>query len=132
MNIEALLSSKNNEWYTPEHIIEAAREVMGAIDLDPASSAEANKTVRATRYYTKEENGLMHKWPGRVWLNPPYGFTSGKSNQAIWSRRLISQHEQGIATEAILLVNAATSEKWFHPLYHYRICFVQGRIRFST
>ena len=132
-DITALLSSKNNEWYTPEKFIEAAREVMGGIDLDPASCAHANEMVKAARYYTKEDNGLMHSWPGRVWCNPPYGLTNGKSNQAIWSRRLISQYEQGITSEAILLVNASTSESWFQRLLNgYLVCFLRGRINFST
>src|SRR5689334_4639149 len=114
-NIDALLSNESEEWYTPPVYIEAARKVMGKIDLDPASCAKAQRTVKATKYYSLErgENGLMLPWPGRLWVNPPYCKVSGKSNQEIWSSRLISQYVAGITTEAILLVNASTETVWF-------------------
>ena len=39
--------SGNFEYYTPPFIVEAARAVLGTIDLDPASSRQANLVVRA-------------------------------------------------------------------------------------
>src|SRR5262249_7627129 len=64
----------DTEWSPPPDLLEAAREVMGGIDLDPASSdrQQAQATVKAARYFTVENSGLEQPWLGRVWLNPPY------------------------------------------------------------
>ena len=66
-------SSETNEHYTPREYPDAAREVMGAIDLDPASSEQANALIRSTDYFTAVDNGFVRHWHGRVWLNPPGG-----------------------------------------------------------
>lgn len=76
--VNARHTSKHAEHYTPPKVIDAARRVMGAIDLDPASSARANRVVGAARIYTSEENGFEASWdqflnPSRVFLNPPGG-----------------------------------------------------------
>lgn len=126
----ALLTSETNEWFTPPKYVEMARELMGGIDLDPASNPYANERVQATTFYDIQTNGLDKEWHGRVWLNPPYGRDEGGSNQEAWSRRLIEQFEAGITKEAVLLVNANTEAKWFQPLYNYPICFTNHRIRF--
>ncbi len=130
----ALLSSESNEWYTPADYVDAARDLMGGIDLDPASCEQANRIVRAARFFTAADDGLKQPWRGRVWLNPPYGRSdeSNESNQGLWSARLGAEVDSGNVSEAVLLVNAVTDRAWFKPLWRRGICFVDKRIRFYS
>lgn len=130
--LTALQSCESNEWFTPAQYVDAARELMRGIDIDPASNATANEVIKATMYYGIDSNGFDKPWHGRVWLNPPYGRDLAGSNQDAWSRRLLGQYKAGVTTEAILLVNANTEAKWFQPLYDYLICLTNHRIKFYT
>lgn len=119
-------NSGENEWYTPPDYIEAAREVMGSIDLDPASCETAQGNVKAKRYYTADDDGLSQKWTGNVWLNPPY------------SKDLIGEFAGKVVAEAsrlkqaVVLVNNATDTAWFHQLASVAsaICLLRGRVKF--
>ncbi len=115
-----------NEWYTPSEFVEAARETMGSIDLDPASCKRAQATVRATKYYSLENDGLTQQWSGNVWMNPPYskGMVSRFAEKFVDSMTEIKQ--------AVVLVNNATETEWFQLFArHCRcICFPASRIRF--
>jgi phage N-6-adenine-methyltransferase len=124
---QRLGQSDQNDWRTPRKFLEAARSVMGEIDLDPASSAEANETVKASTFYTEADNGLEKPWKGRVWLNPPYG-----GDARLFVERLLREYQVGNVTTACLLVNSHPTEtKWFQVLFAHPICFVHGRIDFG-
>jgi hypothetical protein len=68
-------SSETDEHYTPQAIVESAREALGGIDLDPASCPEANECVRAAHIFDRGQNGFQREWRGRVFLNPPGGLS---------------------------------------------------------
>lgn len=127
-----LHSSDSNEWYTPARYADLAKKVMGDIDLDPASCIAANQSIQAKRIFDIEDDGFSRNWSGRVWLNPPYGRGEDGSNQAAWSKKLIDEYKAGRVTEGMLLVNAATGNKWFADLWEFPICFVDHRIRFIS
>jgi hypothetical protein len=78
--IDPQLSSKSEDWYTHAEIIALVHELF-PIDLDPMSCYEANKVVQAKGYYTKEDDGLLYPWEGRVLLNPPWGRQLGICGQ---------------------------------------------------
>ncbi len=123
--------SGNSEWFTPPFIIEAAREVMGRIDLDPASCEEANAIVKAERYYNEIENGLLMSWYsetlGRtLWLNHPFN----RKTNGDWIEKLVSGFRYGYFGQACCITYAATSEEWFRPLLAYPQCFLHGRTNY--
>jgi DNA N-6-adenine-methyltransferase Dam len=128
-NIQHLTASNSDEWYTPACYIEAARRVLGQIDLDPASSEVANGIVKAVKFYDRSQNGLLYDWPGRVFLNPPY---RRDNIQADFINKLVVQYRRGITTAAILLMGNRTETDWFQPLWDYPICFTDHRIKFYS
>lgn len=112
------------EYYTPSWIIEAARLVMGSIDLDPASSAKANETVKACKYYSID--GLQYSWYGNIWLNHPFNKLANK----YWIWHLICEFERRNVKQACCITYASTSEKWFQPLMDYSQCYFYKRVNY--
>lgn len=92
--LSAQISCKSAEHYTPARFVEAARYVLGDIDLDPASSPVANETVRAVRFYTAADDGLAQPWHGRVFVNPP-GDKRGQLVKAFWRRSCMHARDPG-------------------------------------
>ena len=119
----------NVEWYTPPDVIEAAREAMGGIDVDPASNDMAQGWIRAGVYYTRETDGLRHPWMGSVWLNPPFKADVIRP----FAEKLMLEWAQGRTTQACWLSPTnAMDTLWFHKLMARAsgLCVLQGRVKF--
>src|SRR3990167_1010279 len=121
-------NSGENEWYTPKNYIDAAKQVMGSIDLDPASSAKANEIVQANKYYSKDDNGLTQEWAGNIWLNPPYS----QPLISDFSKTIVDKFLKREITQACILVNNATDTNWFQRMLNVAsaVCFIKGRVKF--
>jgi len=126
-NVHVSNNSGENEWYTPAEYINAARKVMGTIDIDPASSEMANKTVKARKFYTAQDDGLTKEWHGKLWMNPPYSGELIKKFVAKYSEHIGQDVDEGI-----VLVNNATETAWFQQLVSVSsaIVFPNSRIKF--
>lgn len=107
-----------DEWYTPRGIIKA----LGPFDLDPCSP-RVRLFDTARRYYTKDDDGLLQDWFGRVWLNPPY-------SEPMLTRFVtkLADHGDGVA----LLFNRLDT-KLFHDVIFPRadsLFFLRDRVYF--
>ena len=106
--VQRLLSSESNEWYTPPHLIELVKIVLGNVDLDPASNSKAQEWIQATQFYTIQDDGFSQAWEGKVFLNPPYGQRKLKASPpnygaSAWLEKLVSEYDRGNVSEAIAL-----------------------------
>jgi hypothetical protein len=126
-------SSKTNEHYGPRWLTDGAHELMGGIDLDPASCEEANKIVRATTFYALPQDGRRLPYFGKVYNNPPGGSCEwpgplprnrkrDHSSPALWWAILAHWWERGIVDQAIFVIfnletlRYATGYPVLHPL----------------
>ncbi|ENM3832850.1 hypothetical protein LH205_003236 [Vibrio cholerae] len=148
-------SSGDTEYYTPLEWVEPARQVMGSIELDPASSHIANQTVKAERFFTIDDDGLSRPWTAQtLWMNHPFhrgekacpaDHTKCKKITCIkrgyhidkdipsnndWINKFIAEYEAGHFKEAICITFGNTSEAWFRKLLPHLQCFPNGRVHY--
>ena len=123
MNIKACLSSKNDQWTTPQDFFDKLNDEFH-FDLDPCADEYNHK---CEEYFTREQDGLMQDWGGHtVFCNPPYGHEIGK-----WVKK--SWEESKKNTTVVMLIPARTDTAYFHD-YIYRkaeIRFIRGRLKFG-
>lgn len=58
MNIKACLSSKTNEWETPQWLFDELNEEFH-FNLDPCSTDE---NAKCEKHYTEQDDGLQQIW----------------------------------------------------------------------
>jgi hypothetical protein len=123
------LGNHSVEFGSPRKVVEVARSLMGGIiDLDPCSSPVFQRTIRATKFFTKEQDGLSREWHGRCWINAPFS----QPDIAKFASKAISEFVSGRMIAAMFLSHAYTSSAWFQELAALApFCIIRGRIRFN-
>lgn len=118
----------SDAWCTPAFLIEMAREVLGEIDIDPASNEFAQKTVQAKCWYGQEDDGRTKPWPGRGWLNAPYSMPLVEQ----FVDKLLEEYDVGQLTAALAIFNNNTETEWCQKvLRRFPACFPDRRIPFE-
>lgn len=115
-----------DDYYTNPLVLGKVRDVLGRIDLDPASHPLANRHVKASRIYTIQDDGVSHPWRGRVWLNPPF------SEWKRWVPKIIEELRGG-QVEAMLVYSAmrTLTAKYYRSLLDEAdaMCVITGRLQ---
>lgn len=95
--------------YAPPEVVEAARTVMGGIDLDPVSAPEAQQWIKAAQWFT-DDDALDQSWKGSVWLQPPAGSAD------LYAAKLLAEIADGNVSEAVAMIPAALEAVWAQRL----------------
>jgi hypothetical protein len=128
--------SLSDSWITPPDIIAKVKAVLGNIDLDPASSDHANKTVGAKHYYDVDRDGLTRDWSEcgkglKVYVNPP----GGRGKPVAFWKKLVTEYESLNVDEAIFMgfsleVLQTSQGKGVPSVGHFPTCIPKKRIAF--
>lgn len=115
--------SQSTEWETPQAFFDELDEEFH-FRLDVCATAE---NAKCKRFFSPEQDGLMQKWDGVCWMNPPYGTGIRK-----W---VLKAYESTSCTHAVVvgLLPARTDTRWFHEYVYGKaeIRFVKGRLKFG-
>jgi hypothetical protein len=116
----------SKEWYTPVWLLDLCRSVLGSFDLDPASNPIAQKNVQAKRFYTKDDDGLIQPWSGKVFINPPYG-----NLYMAFIQKAITLYQNGAIESAIFVLNRSDSSAYREVRDEFSgYCELRKRVRF--
>ena len=121
---KAMVSSKTNEWATPQKLFDELDKEFN-FTLDPCSTHENHK---CEKHYTLEENGLLRDWSNEiVFMNPPYGGQAG-----LWLKKAYESSLKD-ATVVCLIVSSTDRTYWHDYIFPYasEIRFIRGRVKFG-
>jgi hypothetical protein len=114
------------DFVSPPNLVAVTTSFFGGqIDLDPASSEEANVLINAYRFFTQVDNGLNQIWKAQsVYLYPPRDFLLyneqppdhvlfkrkrrfQKSAQRVWLEEILRKYKRAEFEEAIIFLTSS-------------------------
>lgn len=121
--IEAMLSSNDNTWETPDEFFRSLNEVF-RFETDVCAT---HLTAKCTKYYTPENDGLSKDWTGTCWMNPPYGREIPR-----WVEKAYKESLKGATV--VCLIPSRTDTAYWHDFVlggGATVINLRGRLRFK-
>lgn len=121
---------KSNHFMTPNWLVKFIHFVC-PLELDAASSPEANSIHKFSRILTKKDNALSKSWKVKsgqgVFVNPPY---CGKSNLLDWANKIADEFSENQQPIFALVPARATETRWFRKFFESatHIVFLKERL----
>jgi site-specific DNA-methyltransferase (adenine-specific) len=125
--LAALHSSASVEWATDPAVFAEFDAELGPFTLDPCATPENTK---CPHFFTRDDDGLSHEWTGRVWMNPPYGRSNGRSI-GDWMRKAWESSQMTAELVACLVPVRTGSAWWQDYAMRGEIRFLRGRLKFG-
>lgn len=118
---KSLWSSASGNWETPPELFGDLNAIF-QFTLDAAASKE---NAKCEAYFDEGANALARDWPGRVWLNPPYGREIGA-----WMEKAYRESKKG--SLVVCLVPVRSDAGWWHEwATRGRVFLLKGRLQFG-
>jgi|SRR5262245_46389325 len=120
---------------TDQAFFDSLSERFGGFTLDVAADSH---NAKCANYWSREDDGLIQPWHGRVWCNPPYSDLRVWVDRAweSWTRLIVPRPQL-----IVMLVPANRTEQgWWQDLVEpyrdrpdsdLRVEFLRGRMRFD-
>ncbi len=123
--IQACMTSKTNEWYTPKKFFDELDKEF-YFNLDPCAT---EFSAKCEKFFTIVDDGLSQNWGGhKVFMNPPYGRAIKQ-----WIKKA---YEESLKPNTIVvaLIPSRTDTSYWHDYIFDKasdIRFLRGRIKFE-
>lgn len=111
-----VIYNDSDVWFTPPSVFKS----LGKFDLDPCTGIVRPWDI-ALNNYTIKDNGLIKKWDGRIWMNPPY------SHLLPWMQKM-ANHKNGIAL-TFIKSDTVSFHRYVFPVAD-SLFYFKGRLSF--
>lgn len=127
------INSLSRDWATPKKYVNAVKQVLGTISLDPCSNQYS--IVPAETKYTLPTDGLAESWNfPTIYVNPPYGADRERGTTIKnWISRCASAYTENHSEVLALIPVATNTSHWKNYIWKVAtsICFLYDtRLKF--